>query len=57
MELVAQIDRMDGNRSRFIAEVVKRELVRRCREALLLSLQNPHAEAAELANAGLAVAL
>jgi hypothetical protein len=52
-ELVEEIDRRDGSRSRFIAEAVEHELVRRRREGLLRSLSSPHEEAAELADAGL----
>ena len=40
-DLVEQIDRMERNRSRFIAEAVEHELVRRQREALLRSLRIP----------------
>jgi hypothetical protein len=54
VELIADIDRYERNRSRFIAEAVERELVRRRRAGLLCSLQSPHPEAAELAEAGLA---
>jgi hypothetical protein len=50
---VASIDRLEKNRSRFIAEAVERELERRGREALALSLANPHIEARELAEQGL----
>jgi len=53
-ELVESIDRFERNRSRFIAEAVAHELVRRRREGLHRSLRNPHPEAAELAEAGLA---
>jgi hypothetical protein len=53
-ELVEGIDRFERNRSRFIAEAVERELVRRRREGLLHSLKNPHPEAAEPAEAGVA---
>lgn len=54
IELVEQIDRLERNRSRFIAEAVDRELARRHREGLLRSLASPHADAGELADAGLA---
>ena len=54
IELVEGIDRLERNRSRFIAEAVERELLRRRREGLLRSLQNPHPEASELAALGLA---
>jgi hypothetical protein len=53
-ELVQSIDRYESNRSRFIAEAVEHELVRRRREELLRSLKNPHPEAAEMAEIGLA---
>src|SRR5882724_1594573 len=53
VELVESIDRFERNRSRFIAEAVEHELVRRRRDGLLHSLENPHPEAAELAEAGL----
>jgi hypothetical protein len=54
IDLVEGIDRFERNRSRFVAEAVERELVRRRREGLLRSLANPHPEAAELADTGLA---
>ena len=50
-DLVEQIDRMERNRSRFIAEAVEHELVRRQREALLRSIANPHPETTELTGA------
>lgn len=52
-ELVEGIDRLERNRSRFIADAVERELVRRHREALLRSIHNPHPETADLADTGL----
>ncbi|HOU89884.1 MAG TPA: hypothetical protein PLU22_02500 [Polyangiaceae bacterium] len=54
IDLVEGIDRFERNRSRFIAEAVEHELVRRRREGLLRSLARPHLEAAELAETGLA---
>jgi hypothetical protein len=54
VDVVEGIDRFRRNRSRFIAEAVKHELVRRRREELLKSLKSPHPEAAELVEAGLA---
>ena len=42
-ELVEGIDRLERNRSRFIAEAVERELARR-REKRYLSLKSPHAK-------------
>jgi Arc/MetJ-type ribon-helix-helix transcriptional regulator len=52
-ELVGSIDRMVKNRSRFVTEAVERELTRRRHEALRRSLEHPHPDAAELADAGL----
>lgn len=52
-ELVQNIDRLEKNRSRFIAEAVEHELARRRHEGLRRSLEHPHPEAAELADAGL----
>ena len=48
--LVEGIDRLERNRSRFIAEAVERELARRRREELLRSVRNPHAETVDLAD-------
>ncbi|HKQ71327.1 MAG TPA: hypothetical protein VJT73_18415 [Polyangiaceae bacterium] len=53
-ELVEGIDQFERNRSRFIAEAVEHELVRRRRRELLHSLKHPHPEVAELADIGLA---
>jgi len=53
-KLLERIDRCERNRSRFIAAAVARELLRRRREGLLDSLRNPHPEAAELTETGLA---
>jgi len=52
-ELVEGIDRLERNRSRFIAEAVEHELARRRRAALLDSVSNPHPETADLADSGL----
>ncbi|MBK6532271.1 MAG: hypothetical protein IPN17_27670 [Deltaproteobacteria bacterium] len=54
VELIAGIDRLERNRSRFIAEAVEHELLRRRRAGLLRSVKHPHSEAAEMAEAGLA---
>ena len=54
VDLVARIDRLERNRSRFITEAVAHELDRRRHEGLLLSLENPHPETMEVAEAGLA---
>jgi Arc/MetJ-type ribon-helix-helix transcriptional regulator len=52
-ELVAKIDQIERNRSRFIAEAVEHELAQRRRDALLQSVQNPHPETTELVDVGL----
>ena len=52
-KLVEGIDRLERNRSRFIAEAVEHELARRRRENLLSSVRNPHPETVDLADAGL----
>lgn len=52
-DLVDAIDRVERNRSRFIAEAVEHELRRRRHEALRRSAMNPHAETTELAELGL----
>jgi len=54
IELVERIDRLERNRSRFLAEAAEHELVRRRRDGLLRSLGSPHLEAADLAGASLA---
>ena len=52
-DLVRDIDRLEKNRSKFVAEAVRRELDRRRRAELRRSLHNPHPESAELAEQGL----
>lgn len=52
-DLLEEIDKVERNRSRFIAEAVEHELRRRRREALRQSVANPHPETTELANVGL----
>jgi hypothetical protein len=52
-ELVEGIDRLERNRSRFIAEAVEHELARRRHEALLTSVHNPHPETLDVADPGL----
>ena len=52
-ELVEEIDRLERNRSRFIAEAVERELARRRHDALLSSVRSPHRETADLADTDL----
>ena len=51
-DLVRDIDRREKNRSRFVAEAVRRELDRRRRAELRRSLENPLPESAELAEQG-----
>ncbi len=51
--LVKNIDRVEKNRSKFVAEAVRHELDRRRRMELRQSLQNPHPEGVELAEQGL----
>lgn len=53
-ELLDEIDRLERNRSRFIAAAVRRELRRRRRQALLQSIASPHPETTAFADAGLA---
>ncbi len=43
-DLVESIDRLERNRSRFIAEAVEHELARRRQAALLHSIRSPHAD-------------
>lgn len=52
-DLVEAIDRIERNRSRFIAEAVEHELARRRHEALRQSLTHPHPETADLAEVGI----
>ncbi len=52
-DLLRDIDRRERNRSKFVAEAVRRELDRRRRAELRRSLENPHPESAELAEQGL----
>ena len=44
MDLVRNIDRLEKNRSKFVADAVRNEIQRRQREELRRSLQNPHPE-------------
>jgi Arc/MetJ-type ribon-helix-helix transcriptional regulator len=53
VELVRDIDRVEENRSKFIAEAVRHELERRQRDELRRSLAAPHPDTAELAEAGM----
>lgn len=52
-ELIQEIDRREKNRSKFVAEAVRRELERVRRAELRRSLATPHAETSELAEEGL----
>lgn len=52
-ELVRDIDRHDRNRSRFIRKAVESELENRRRQELLASIESPHPQSEELAEAGL----
>jgi len=52
-DLVEDIDRLESNRSRFIAEAVDRELSRRRRAGLLRSVRSPHADTVALVDSGL----
>lgn len=52
-ELLRDLDRRAPNRSHFIQEAVRHELVRLRRDELERSLATPHAESRELAEAGL----
>jgi post-segregation antitoxin (ccd killing protein) len=51
-ELVLELARAAKNRSRFVAEAIRRELDRRRREALRAALENPHPETAGLVEVG-----
>jgi len=51
-ELLKDIDRREKNRSRFVAEAVRRELERRRRAELQRSIENPHPESADLEEQG-----
>lgn len=52
-DLLREIDRRESNRSKFVAEAVRREIDRLRRAELGRSLRNPHPESAELAEQGL----
>ena len=51
--LVREIDRLEKNRSKFVAGAVRQEVERRRREELRRSLNDPHPESVELAGQGL----
>lgn len=52
-DLLRDMDRREKNRSKFVAEAVRRELDRRRRAELRRSLQQPHPESADIAEQGL----
>ena len=52
-DLVESIDRVERNRSRFIAEAVEHELARRRQAALLHSINRPHADTSPSSDTGL----
>lgn len=52
-DLVRDIDRREKNRSKFVAEAVRREQDRRRRDELRRSLENPHPDVSELAEQGI----
>ena len=51
-ELIRDIARREKNRGKFVAEAVRRELDRRRRAEFRKSLNNPHAESADMAELG-----
>jgi hypothetical protein len=52
IDVVEDIDRLAGNRSAFVFDAVRHELRRRRREQLRRSLEKPHPESRETAEAG-----
>ena len=50
--LLRDIHRRERNRSKFVAEAVRREIDRRRRAELRRSLENPHPDTAELVEQG-----
>jgi len=53
-EVVKDIDKRERNRSRFVLEAVEHELANRRRQDLLASVESPHPQSAEVAEAGIA---
>ena len=51
-DLLREIDRREKNRSKFVADAVRRELDHRRRLELRRSLENPHSESAVLPEQG-----
>lgn len=52
-QLLEEVDQLERNRSRFIAEAVQHEVARRRRATLLESVQSPHPETTRFVDAGL----
>lgn len=52
-DLLQEVDLLERNRSRFIAEAVQREIGRRRHQALLESVRNPHPETTQFIDSGL----
>ena len=52
-EVIEEIDRRERNRSRFVLDAVRRELLRRRREELRRSLKTPHPDSVRLAESGI----
>jgi hypothetical protein len=52
-DLLQEVDQLERNRSRFIAEAVQHEVARRRRAALMESVGSPHPETTQLTDAGL----
>lgn len=52
-KLLSDLDRHEGNRSKFVAEAVRKELDFRRGEELRRSLQNPHPDSREFAESGI----
>lgn len=52
-DVLRDIDRREKNRSKFVAEAVRKELDRRRRAEFRRSLQNPHPESVKLAEDGI----
>src|SRR5207245_936958 len=53
-DLLEEVDQLERNRSRFIAEAVQHEVARRRRAALMQSVESPHPDTTQLVDAGLA---
>ena len=53
-DLLQEVDQLERNRSRFIAEAVQHEVARRRRAALMESVGSPHPETTQLIDTGLA---